>query len=236
MGMLDSLKKGDIADQMLAKNLKAKVDTTIPPKDNAGPPRRVKRDAAEVIDIIKNQQDGDICSTDSAQDNSETAEDDPPTEIAELPPSGGAISQKMTEISLDRLKWTNRRRMANTGLWWYIIAGTFVISSILVLDGPATRAAQNSSFLIWIFVTALGIPLAYMGATVASETKANVNINADMSMPGTDNDDSRDYSRSRSRENTGRRTPSRSSATPPISRGGPPRKSSNPLPSGEYSE
>lgn len=76
-------------------------------------------------------------------------------------------SNQVEEISLDRMRWANRRRMAWVFTYAAIIMGYLVFTCIILGNKEiADRISQNTDLLVWVFMGYLSIPSLYFGGTV----------------------------------------------------------------------
>ncbi len=71
------------------------------------------------------------------------------------------------EISLDRMRWANRRRMAWVFTYAAIVYGYLLLTSIIFSNKEiADRISQNTDLFTWVFMGYLSIPSLYFGGTV----------------------------------------------------------------------
>lgn len=76
-------------------------------------------------------------------------------------------TSSVEEISLDRMRWANRRRMAWVFTYAAIILGYLIFTCIILGNKDiADRISQNTDLLIWVFMGYLSIPSLYFGGTV----------------------------------------------------------------------
>ena len=85
-------------------------------------------------------------------------------------------TNQVEEISLDRMRWANRRRMAWVFTYAGIIFGYLLLTSVILGNKDITdRISQNTDLFTWIFMGYLSIPSLYFGGTVIEKfTGTNV--------------------------------------------------------------
>lgn len=89
-----------------------------------------------------------------------------PNDAAQVATQTLSTSQ-VEEISLDRMRWANRRRMAWVFTYAAIILGYLIFTCIILGNKEiADRISQNTDLLIWVFMGYLSIPSLYFGGTV----------------------------------------------------------------------
>ena len=71
------------------------------------------------------------------------------------------------EISLDRMRWANRRRMAWVFTYAAILFGFLLLTSVVIGNKEiADRISQNTDLFTWVYMGFLSIPSLYFGGTV----------------------------------------------------------------------
>ena len=76
-------------------------------------------------------------------------------------------TSQVEEISLDRMRWANRRRMAWVFTYAAIVYGYLLLTSIIFSNKEiADRISQNTDLFTWVFMGYLSIPSLYFGGTV----------------------------------------------------------------------
>lgn len=71
------------------------------------------------------------------------------------------------EISLDRMRWANRRRMAWVFTYAAIVYGFLLLTTIILGNKDiADRVSQNTDLFTWVYMGFLSIPSLYFGGTV----------------------------------------------------------------------